>query len=292
MNILVAGANGLLGRYLVQALSSNHHVYALVRKKDNLNFILNDNVHVVEVDLTQLNENLLPKDIDAIYYLAQSSQFREFPNGVQDMLDINIVAPLQLASFGLRVGAKYFIYTSSGGVYTKTDVPLPETSFIDATKISNFYLNSKLSAEMLLKTHASLFKTFAIIRPFFMYGIGQNRTMLIPRLIDNIINDKEITLNGEDGLYTNPIYIMDAVNAILKILELEGEYTINIAGNEITSLKNICLMIGDIVNKTPLFKCDKSQPNNLIADISLMENLLQKPQISLHDGISMLVKSL
>lgn len=292
MNILVVGANGLLGRYLVQVLSLNHHVYALVRKKKNLNFILNDNVHVLEVDLTQLNENLLPKDIDAIYYLAQSNQFREFPSGAQDMLDINVSAPLQLAKFGVQIGVKYFIYASSGGVYTENGISLNELSCIDATKKLGFYLNSKLSAEMLLKNYASLFKTFAIIRPFFMYGVGQNRTMLLPRLIDNVMQHKEITLNGEDGIRINPIYVTDAVNAILKILDIEGEYTINIAGNEVVSLRQICLTIGDIILETPSFKCDQSQPNNLIADISLMKNLLQKPQISLYDGISMLVKSL
>lgn len=292
MKILVIGANGLLGRYLVQALSLSHHVYALVKTAEKLNFILNDHINIIETDLTKLDENLLPKEIDAIYYVAQSNQFREFPNGAKDMLDINVQVPLELAKFGVQIGVKYFIYASSGGVYTENGISLNELSCIDATKKLGFYLNSKLSAEMLLKNYASLFKTFAIIRPFFMYGVGQNRTMLLPRLIDNIMHHKEITLNGEDGIRINPIYVTDAVNAIVKILDLEGECTINIAGNEIISLKKICLMIGNVVNKTPLFKCDQSQPNNLIADISLMESLLQKPQISLHDGISMVAKSL
>lgn len=292
MKILVVGANGLLGRYLVQALSLNHTVYAIVKDVKNINFILNDQINIIEVDLTKLDENLLPKEIDAIYYVAQSNQFREFPNGAQDMLDINVDAPLQLAKFGVQIGVKYFIYASSGGVYTDNGMSLKESSCIDATKKLGFYLNSKLSAEMLLKNYASLFKTFAIIRPFFMYGFGQNRTMLLPRLIDNVMQHKEIVLNGETGICINPIYVTDAVNAILKILDLEGEYTINIAGNEVVSLRQICSMIGEITLKTPSFKCDQSQPNNLIADISLMESLLQKPKISLYDGISMLAKSL
>lgn len=292
MNILIVGANGLLGRNLVEYLSKKNHVYVIIKSRQSIHFKINNNIQILEMDLIDFDIEILPKNLDAIYYFAQSNRFREFPTGAQDMLDINVIAPLQLANFGICTGVKYFVYTSSGGVYTDTEMPFKESNCIDSTKKTNFYLSSKLSGEILLKNYASLFKTFAIIRPFFMYGVGQNRTMLIPRLIDNIMNDKEITLNGEDGLSINPIYVTDAVNALVKILGLEGEYTINIAGNEVVSLRQICLIIGDIILKTPLFKCDQSQPNNLIADISLMENLLQKPKINLYDGISMLVKSL
>ena len=38
MNILVTGANGLLGRYLVELLSNYHKVFAIVKDKEKLNF--------------------------------------------------------------------------------------------------------------------------------------------------------------------------------------------------------------------------------------------------------------
>ena len=290
MNILITGADGLLGRYLVELLSKKHKVFAIVKNKEKLNFELNENISVLEIDLALINTELLPKNIDVVYYLAQSNRFREFPDGVDDMLSINVVAPNILAKWAVKSEVKKFIYASSGGVYTNPHKPVKEFFDINANEKLGFYLNSKLSAEMLLKNYASMFETFAIIRPFFMYGVGQNETMLIPRLISSVLNEKEITLNGESGIKINPIYVTDAANAVEKILELNGEYIINIAGNEVVSLRELCLMIGEVVDREPIFQVNDMTQNDLVADIMIMDEELASPIVSLRSGIEKMVK--
>ncbi len=287
MNILVTGANGLLGRYLVKLLSKEHKVFAIVKDKEKLNFELNDNISVIEIDLSLIDTELFPKNIDVVYYLAQSNRFREFPEGVDDMLSINVVAPNILAKWAVKSGIKKFIYASSGGVYTNPNKPVKEFFDINANEKLGFYLNSKLSAEMLLKNYASLFETFAIIRPFFMYGVGQNETMLIPRLISSVQNEKEITLNGENGIKINPIYVTDASQAVANILDLTGEYIINIAGDEVVSLRELCIKIGEAVDKEPIFKINDVSQNDLVADIEMMKSLW-KPKLKLKNAIKLL----
>lgn len=293
MNILVTGANGLLGRYLIEFLSnSGHIVFALVKDKSKLNFDKNKNINIVEMDLSNIELSKLPQNIDAIYYLAQSNRFREFPDGVDDMLSINVLAPNILAKWAVKTGVKKFIYASSGGVYTNPNKPVKEFFDINANEKLGFYLNSKLSAEMLLKNYASLFETFAIIRPFFMYGVGQNETMLIPRLISSVQNEKEITLNGENGIKINPIYVTDAANAVAKILELQGEFIINIAGKEAVSLKVLCLIMGNILRINPIFKINDLVQSDLVADIEIMKEKLLEPTIDLKVGIEKMVVEL
>lgn len=292
MNILVMGANGLLGRYLVELLSNYHKVFAIVKDKEKLNFELNDNISAIEIDLALINTELFPKNIDVVYYLAQSNRFREFPDGVDDMLSINVVAPNILAKWAVKSGVKKFIYASSGGVYTTPNKLLKEFFDINANEKLGFYLNSKLSAEMLLKNYASLFETFAIIRPFFMYGVGQNETMLIPRLISSVQNEKEITLNGENGIKINPIYVTDASQAVANILDLTGEYIINIAGDEVVSLRELCVKIGQAVDKEPVFKINDVAQNDLVADIEMMKKKLIEPTIDLKIGIEKMVKAI
>ena len=288
MNILVTGANGLLGRYLIDILSnSGHIVFALVKDKSKLNFDKNQNINIVEMDLSNIELSKLPQNIDAIYYLAQSNRFREFPDGINDMLDINVVAPNILAKWAIEKGVKKFIYASSGGVYTNPNKAVKEFFDINANEKLGFYLNSKLSAEMLLKNYANLFETFAIIRPFFMYGVGQNETMLIPRLISNIKNEKTVTLNGENGIKINPIYVTDAANAVAKILELHGEFIINIAGEDIVSLKELCTIIGNIVGKEPIFTISDIAQNDLVADITIMKSLF-KIKVNLTEGVKLI----
>ena len=292
MNILVTGANGLLGRYLVELLSNYHKVFAIVKDKKKLNFEMNENISILEIDLSKIDFQTLPQNIDVVYYLAQSNRFREFPDGIDDMLVINVVAPNILAKWAVKSGVKKFIYASSGGVYTNTNKPVKEFFDINANEKLGFYLNSKLSAEMLLKNYASLFETFAIIRPFFMYGVGQNETMLIPRLIANVQNGQEITLNGENGIKINPIYVTDAANAVAKILELQGEFIINIAGKEAVSLKELCLIMGNILRINPIFKINDLVQSDLVADIEIMKEKLLEPTIDLKVGIEKMVVEL
>jgi len=292
MNILVTGANGLLGRHLVEFLSNYHKVFAIVKDKEKLNFELNDNISAIEIDLALINTELFPKNIDVMYYLAQSNRFRDFPDGVDDMLSINVVAPNILAKWAVKSGVKKFIYASSGGVYTNPNKPVKEFFDINANEKLGFYLNSKLSAEMLLKNYASLFETFAIIRPFFMYGVGQNETMLIPRLISSVQNEKEIILNGENGIKINPIYATDASQAVANILDLSGEYIINIAGDEVVSLRELCIKIGEAVDKEPVFKINDVAQNDLVADIEMMKEKLIEARIDLKSGIKKMVKNI
>ncbi|PHR58525.1 MAG: NAD-dependent epimerase [Arcobacter sp.] len=278
MNILITGANGLLGKSLLQKLSLKHNIYAIVGKNNKLKST--DNIKILEIDLFNLNINKLPKNIDVIYYLAQSNHFREFPSKTIDMLNININAPVRLALWGKQNNIKKFIFVSSGGVYKHPIKPLQEVF-----EKNGFYLDSKLSAEILLRNFASFFETFVIVRPFFMYGPGQNTSMLIPRLINNVQDENEITLSYKNGIKINPIYVDDVSISMEKLLDLKGEYTFNIAGNEVVSLRELSEMIGIIVNKTPKYKVLDNSQSDLVADISKMKEKLCKPTMALIDGL-------
>jgi len=285
MNILITGADGLLGKNLVYSLSQEHKVYALVRNRHKISFDLNNNITVVEMDLLNLDIAQLPEDMDAIYYLAQSNRFRDFPNGANDMFQVNIHAPLKIVEWARENAVKKFIYASTGGVYSNPNKPVSEFFDINVNKKQGFYPDSKLSAEILLKNYAEFFETFVIIRPFFMYGEGQNETMLIPRLINSVKNELELTISGKDGIKINPIHIDDAVQSVMKILEISGEHIINIAGKDIVSLKELVQMISKIVNINPLFKYNGAIQHDLIADILVMKEILHVPKISIEEGL-------
>lgn len=294
MNILVTGANGLLGSSLVNILkeSKENKIYALVKNSTKtLNFEKKDNVEIIYADLSNLNISILPEKIDAVYYLAQSNQFRNFPDGSIDMLQINVFAPLQMINWAIKTNVKMFFYVSSGGVYKKPTQPVKEFFDIGTNEKNGFYLDSKLSAEIMLKNFANYFDLFAIFRPFFIYGENQNSTMLIPRLINNIKQKKEILLNGSEGIKINPIYVSDASKAFANALWLKkGEYIFNIAGNEVVSLKEICTIIGQKLSIEPVYKVIDKKATDLVADTTLMHEKLFVPKVTLKNGISKLLK--
>ena len=125
-----------------------------------------------------------------------------------------------------------------------------------------------------------------MLRFFFVYGLGQKRSMLIPRLVDNIQNGIAISLQGDNGIKINPIHVADAVRAIQASLYLKGCHRINIAGPNILSLREICNIIGATLRVSPIFEKNTSAvAGNLIADIDLMKEKLVVPTISFDQGI-------
>jgi UDP-glucose 4-epimerase len=281
LKILVAGASGNLGFKLCEDLNKKgHHVYGLIRPGSQHN----DFFEKIEMDIRQIDLKKLPI-VDCIYYLAQSKFYREFPQMWEDIYEINISAPLKLIDWARKNSIPAFHYASSGGVYQGGVAAVRESAEINANRDVGFYIGSRLSAEILMRNFASYFKTFSIIRPFFIFGPRQPRTMLIPRLIDSVKNGKEITLNGENGIKINPIYVNDASIACTNLLKLEGFYSLNIAGPEILSMRDIANEIGSVFKKQPVFRIIEDNGQDLVGNTDLMFKLLHKPTRSLRENL-------
>lgn len=290
MKILVTGASGLLGMQLVNKLRQDHNIIALLNNNTSNQIEMSKTLRVLKCDLSSLDTKDLPKDIDFIYYLAQSNQHKDFPGGAKDMFNLNISSPFKLINWAINNKVKGFVFASSGGVYKTSNEPVKEVFQINANIPNGFYLDSKLSSEILLRNFSSFFNTFIIARPFFIYGKNQKKTMLIPRLINSVKNKKEIFLSKNGGININPINVLDAALVFSNMVNLKGEMIINIAGNEIVSIEKLSKMIGEKLNIPPIFKKSKSYQADLIADNSVMAKILHKPTISLEDGLNDLIE--
>ena len=273
----------MLGRYLCnRLLQLDVEVYAMTRVAPA------NPLHGIKyypIDLTRqwLDEDL-PSKVDAIVHLAQSSKFRDFPDSALDVFKVNIESTARLLDYAKRVNARQFIFTSSGGVYGSGGNRFSESSNSIPSRQLGYYFGSKVCGELLVQSYADLFST-VVVRPFFIYGAGQNRSMLIPRLIDNIAAGKSIVLKGDSGIRINPIHVQDAAEAIVAALSLSESATFNIAGPEVLSIREICEGIGNHIGKTPLFQLQAGTPDDLIADITAMSASLIAPQRRLFETL-------
>ena len=281
--ILLTGANGLLGRSICRSLSQQgQHVYALTRvlQPDPL-----PGITYCPVDLSATwCDDALPSAVDAVVHLAQSAKFRDFPESAADIFRVNIESTSRLLDYAKRISARQFIYASSGGVYGNGATAFDENSPIVPPGQLGYYLGSKMCGEILVQSYAAVMKV-VVLRPFFIYGPGQNRSMLIPRLMDNIIAGRKISLSGEHGIRINPIHVEDATASVVAALEISASATFNIAGPDVMSIREICEGMGRHVGKTPVFQhqCDTS--NDLIADITAMRAMLTPPQLRLLENL-------
>ena len=290
MDIVITGASGLIGPLAVGRLSQAHTVYALVRHVPARPEL--PNVSWVTCDLAQPWDGAgLPAHADVIIHLAQSRRFRDFPDAATDMFAVNVASTLHLLEYARQVRARQFIYASSGGVYGSGPRPFTESDALQAHSRLNFYLMTKAHAEELVHKYAAFFVT-TILRPFFVYGPAQHHQMLMPRLVQSVREGQPIRLAGPAGIRINPIYNLDFVEVLERCLALQEACTLNVAGGEILSIRQIGEVIGAVVGKTARFTVDAGAGSDLVADIRQLERLLgYRPQVSLHTGISQICQA-
>jgi len=287
MKILITGGTGFIGTHLVTCFVPHHEIFAIVRKKPLGN--VSTGVNWIEKDLSHgIDETHLPGRIDTIIHLAQSRQYRKFPEGVKDIFDVNIRSTFQLLEYARRVGVKHFLFASSGGVYGYSYERFVET---DPVNPLNFYLSSKYTSELLIANYQPFFHT-VVFRFFFVYGPGQ-KGMLIPSLLNKVMKGELITIEGNPGLRINPTYIEDAVQVFEPALNLTSSELFNIAGDEVVTITDLVTLMGEVSGKQPHVKYHTvpSGGDLIGANAHMKEVLGVIPKVSLQNGMKEIVRS-
>ena len=278
--IVITGATGLIGRGLAAAMAAQNEVHCIARQPQK-----SKDVAWHAHDLSQPGRlEGLPARADAVIYLAQSEFFRDFPEKSDQIFQVNTASLLKLLDYARGAGCRKFVYASSGGVYGTSERPMSETKPVAADGELGFYLVSKLCSEMLVQAYAKQFET-VILRYFFVYGAGQRRSMLVPRLIDRVRAGEPIALQGADGLRLNPTHVSDAVAATARAVQIAGSYTINVAGPETLTMREVGAVIGKAVGREPRFSVSDAAPGHLVADIARMSELLGAPKLGFAEGL-------
>ncbi|MFL5935855.1 MAG: NAD-dependent epimerase/dehydratase family protein [Gaiellaceae bacterium] len=285
MRILVTGASGFVGRRFVEMYSGRHDLFALVRSPGpdlaGVEWIVHDLVD-------PLDEAGLPERLDAVAHLAQSRRYRDFPDGARDVFDVNVRSTLGLLEYARLAGARSFVFTSSGGVYGYSYERFAETEPVSPL---NFYLSSKYSAELLIANYQRFFST-VVLRPFFVYGPGQDR-MLIPTLIDRVTAGEVVTVEGARGLRITPTYVDDVVRALEPALHFSGAGLFNVAGDEAVTITELVELIGVATGREPRVEhAPQESGGDLLGDNTQMREVLGVvPEVDLRDGLARTIAS-
>src|SRR3712207_5042281 len=112
MRVAITGASGFLGQKVATILvQSGYEVIALCRPGARSPAVL-----TVHWDMS----NGAPpqcESVDAVIHLAQSLNFRSFPEDAPEMFRVNVAAAASLLDWAIAAGASRFVLASSGSVY-------------------------------------------------------------------------------------------------------------------------------------------------------------------------------
>jgi len=289
VKVLVTGANGLLGRELCQVLSHDHEVVGIVHSP-----IVNPipKVSYIVTDLSvSVQLETLPKRIDAVFHLAQSAHFRDFPGGTRDTFQVNTSSTLDLLEYCRIAGGKQFFLASTGGVYGGQTGPIPEAGQLIPPSEISFYFASKLASEMLSSTYRQVFDV-TVLRFFFMYGTRQRHDMFLPRIVNRVLKKEAISICPDGGIRLNPILVNDVATILSSMLGRQTPHVMNVGGPDVVSIRQIAEQVGRLVSKQPVWEIG-SRSSDIIADISTMKEFLGGTHLtSFTDGLETLVNSI
>lgn len=285
-HILVTGAGGYIGSHLVNLLCKNNEnvVYAVSR-----NSVSSERYKALQIDLiTPGFTEHLPKQIDTVIHLAQSSQYRKEPDGFEDMFRVNVNSTFRLLEWARLNNVQNFIFASTGSVYKPSSKPLLETDTVYADR---FYPASKIAAEQLVRSYKTCFKTY-ILRIFSVYGPGQQQ-MMIPGIIQRIKEKQSLTLSGNEGIYLSPLYIDDCVNMISRLCDQLPEPGVyNLSGNDYVSLRVIIEEIQSALQTKAIVSDTSGSPSSLIGDGNKLYNAIQYvPAVDVRNGLDKTLKA-
>jgi UDP-glucose 4-epimerase len=281
MRILVTGGSGFLGQAILPLLAQRGEVVALHRPGSRPPD--SSGVRWIGQDLADPLSDDLPDRIDAVFHLAQSRRYREFPDGALDVMEINTMATTRLLDYCRRARGDTFVYASSGAVNGAGPKPIEER---DPPAPANLYAVSKRAGERVVEQFRSIMRAHSL-RYFFIYGPGQ-QGMMMPGIMQRIVSGQEVQLAGSDGIAINPVYVDDAARATAAALDLADSETINVAGPETVTVRQIADLLGDELGVEPRFANVAEQPD-FVASIERMTTLLPGPTTSPGEGLAQMV---
>lgn len=178
--VLVTGASGFLGGYVVRDLREHgHEVFAAGRDESALARVA-DAPHRVVGDLESLGSTDLA--VDAVVHCAALST----PWGAwSEFRTANVDGTARVVEFVRRNAVRRLVHVSSPSVYAapRDRIGIREHEVDEGNRL-NGYIRSKIAAERLLTraVEAGELGEVVIIRPRGLIGIGD--PSLVPRLLD------------------------------------------------------------------------------------------------------------
>lgn len=259
-SVLITGANGLIGSYIVDFLQylnntqdMNIKIYAMSRSAEKLlkRFGQNSNLNIVEQDLNEPIKQEVP--CDYIIHAASNAHPRAFSQDPVGTMKTNLLGTMNLLEIAVKNNAK-FLYISSGEIYgNNIDHNFTEADLgIVDTKISrSCYPESKRAAETLCMAYNSQYGIEVnVARLCYVYGgtITDTNSRADAQFLRNAINGEDIVMKSEGLQKRTYCYVADAVSAILTIL-LRGKSpeVYNVANpNSIVSVREYAQTLADI----------------------------------------------
>ena len=178
--VLVTGATGFLGKYVVDELVEHgYQVRAFGRNSKVGRSLENSSVSFFKGDLTKADDVLEAcKGMDLVVHAGALSTIW---GAWEDFYHANVLGTKYVLEACRQTGIQRLVYVSSPSIYAapKDQLAIKESDAPEENNLNN-YIRSKLASEKLFKDYSDV--PSIILRPRGLFGIGD--TSILPRVIN------------------------------------------------------------------------------------------------------------
>ena len=312
--IIVTGGSGFIGSNLVNYLIKKKYFVINIDKQNYSSNVYDDkirnkkNYKLFKLDINnktkiiKIIKNSKPK---AIFNLAAETHVDRSIDGPKSFIQSNVVGTFNLLE-ALRYLKKKnintkLIHISTDEVYGDISNPI-RSDENHKYEPSSPYSATKASADHLVKSYVRTYKLNAVISNCCNnYGPYQFPEKLIPKMISNIFNNKELPIYAKGLNSREWIYVSDHCEALFR-LYLQGRngesYNVGTGKNLrnidlVKQIINVCKNLKiEIGNKTKI-RFVKDRPGHdyryALNNRKIRKQIKWKPKTNFNDGLRMTV---
>ena len=240
--LIISGATGYIGIHLTAELVSKYDVYAIVRRKSNLEDLRKyvPDQHIIVMDDEGNDFYQIIKDVRPEYFVHLAGKFvsNHSQDDMEELLESNIAVPMKMLDSVCQAGCRNIINTGSYWQNYNGETYNPV----------NLYAASKQAFGDMIRYYTEVMKCKCItLKLFDIYGPNDSRKKVL-NLIRNMKDGEVLDMTSctQKVCYC---YIDDVVAAFIRALQLIKETEpgvseiYSVRGEDAVPLKNVVLKL-------------------------------------------------
>ena len=300
--IFVAGHRGMVGSALVRQLSKRADVELVVRSRQELNLLSQQ-----EVEKFFQTEKL-----DQVYLAAAKVGGIHANNTYPaDFIYQNLMIECNVIHSAYRAGVNRLLFLGSSCIYPKlAQQPMAESELLQGSleTTNEPYAIAKIAGIKLCESYNRQFGTqYRSVMPTNLYGIHDNfhpeNSHVIPALMRRfheakVNGEQQVTVWGSGKPLREFLNVDDMAAASIHVMELEDSIYqqfvspmlshINVGTGTDCSIAQLAELMAEVVGFTGKIVFDPSKPDGTprkLLDVSRLKRLGWEPKISLPEGL-------